>query len=153
MGCLCSKALNLPLTRRSCVRQPKQVRPESGASLKVARRRKERRYPELVGDRGLAQLVVLAGEVGGRFSAETAQFLTGLASAKVRELPELLRGRAHAAWLRRWSSLLACAAARAFVLSLLERDLSRSGWSHAFRTGSDECRPARPVRGEGQCSS
>ena len=43
----------------------------SGASLKVARRRKERRYPELVGDRGLAQPVVLAGEVGGRFSAET----------------------------------------------------------------------------------
>ena len=74
--------------------------------------------------RGRAQLVVLAGEVGGRFSAETAQFLTGLASAKVRELPELLRGRAHAAWLRRWSWLLACAAARAFALSLLEKDTS-----------------------------
>ena len=90
----------------------------------MARRRKERLYPELVGDRGRAQLVVLAGEVGGRFSAEAAQFLTGLASAKVRELPELLRGRAHPAWLRRSSSLLACAAARAFALSLLERDTS-----------------------------
>ena len=111
-----------PLTRTGEAK-PRTVN-ECGASLKVARRRKERRYPESVGDRGRAQLVVLAGEVGGRFSAETAQFLTGLASAKVRELPELLRGRAHAAWLRRWSSLLACAAARAFALSLLDRDTS-----------------------------
>ena len=84
---------------------------ECGASLKVARRRKERRHPELVGDRGRAQLVVIIGEVGGQFSAETAQFLTGLVSNKVREFPELLRGRAHAVWLRRWSSLLVCAAA------------------------------------------
>ena len=40
-----------------------------GASLAVARRRKERRYPELVaGDRG--RLVVLGCEVGGRWSEE-----------------------------------------------------------------------------------
>ena len=107
-----------PLTRTGEAK-PRTVN-ECGASLKVARRRKERRYPELVGDRGRAQLVVLAGEVGGRFSAETAQFLTGLASAKVQQLSDLLQGRAHVAWLRRWSSLLACAAARAFALSLLK---------------------------------
>ena len=46
----------------------------SGACLEVARR-KEARYPELVGNQGRARLVVLAGEVGGRFSSETAQFL------------------------------------------------------------------------------
>ena len=64
---------------------------KGGASLKVAQRRKERRFLELVGDRGRAFVVL--GEVGGRFSAEMAQFLTGLGSAKVRELLELLRGR------------------------------------------------------------
>ena len=80
---------------------------------------KEARYPELAGNGGRARLVVLAGEVGGRFSDET-----GLASAKVREVPQILQGRAHAAWMRRWSSILACAVARAFALSLLDRDCS-----------------------------
>ena len=36
-------------------------------------------------------------EVGGRLSDETAQFLRGLASAKVRDVPLFLQGRAHAA--------------------------------------------------------
>ena len=111
-----------PLTREG-VAQPRTAT-VNGARLEVARRRKEARYPELAGDRGRARLVVLAGEVGGRFSDETAQFLRALASAKVRDVPQLLQGRAHAAWLRRWSAMLACAAARAFALSLLDRDCS-----------------------------
>ena len=98
-----------PLTRTGEAK-PRTVT-ESGASLKVARRRKERRYQELV-----------VTEDGP--NSPPAQFLTSLASAKVRELPVLLRGRAHAAWLRRWSPLLACGAARAFALLLLERDTS-----------------------------
>ena len=96
----------------------------SGVCLRAARRRKEMRYPELAGDGGRARLVVLAGEVGGRFSGETASFLLFLAAAKVRGVPELLQGRALAAWLSRWGSMLACAAARAFALSLLDRDCS-----------------------------
>ena len=47
-----------------------------GAALTAARRRKERTYLELVGPRGRARLVVLAGEVGGRWSAETMSFLS-----------------------------------------------------------------------------
>ena len=86
--------------------------------------RKEARYPELAGDGGRARLVVLAGEVEGRFSAETAQFLRGLASAKVRDVPQFLEGRFYVAWMRRWGSILACAAAWAFALSLLDRDSS-----------------------------
>ena len=43
-----------------------------------------RRYPELTGVNVRARLVVLAAEVGGRFSTETSHFLNGLASAKVR---------------------------------------------------------------------
>ena len=38
-----------------------------GAALEVARRRKERTYPELAGEGGRARLVVLAAEVGGRW--------------------------------------------------------------------------------------
>ena len=37
-------------------------------SLVAAWRRKERRYPELVGNHGRARLVVVAGETGGRWS-------------------------------------------------------------------------------------
>ena len=55
-----------------------------GAALQAARRRKERAYPELAGPRGRARLVVLAGEVGGRWSEETRDFLNQLARGKVR---------------------------------------------------------------------
>ena len=77
-----------------------------------ARRRKERTYPELVGPRSRARLVVLTGEVGGRWSAETAK-------AKARTEPPVLRLRAELAWRARWGSILACAAARALAWSLL----------------------------------
>ena len=99
----------------------------SGSALQ-ARRRKERTYPELAGDAGRARLVVLAAEVGGRWSEETAQFLRGLAKARADSVPPLLQGRVKAAWLRRWSSLLACSATRAFAESLLEtRPVPRIG--------------------------
>ena len=92
-----------------------------GAALRAARRRKELTYPELAGRGGRARLVVLAAEVGGRWSAETAQFLSELASAKVRDLPEALQGDAARAWHKRWSSILSCAASKSFALSLLDR--------------------------------
>ena len=88
-----------------------------GAALVVARRRKERTYQELAG----ARLVVLAGEVGGRWSAETASFLTALAQHKAQRAPELLKGSVEAAWKRGWAALLSCAAAKAFAASLLGR--------------------------------
>ena len=71
-------------------------------SLIAARRRKERRYPELVRRRSRARLVVLAVEVGGR---------SLLAKAKARDQNWLLR-RAEMAWRARWASLLACTVAR-----------------------------------------
>ena len=77
--------------------------------------------PELAGDGGRARLVVLAAEVGGRWSAETAQFLSELASAKVRDLPEELQDEAALAWHKRWSSVVSCAAAKSFALSLLDQ--------------------------------
>ena len=92
-----------------------------GAALEDARRRKEATFPELPGEGGRARLVVLAAEVGGRWSAETAQFLTALANARAQEVPQVLQGRAETAWVKRWSAILACTAARAFTVSLLDR--------------------------------
>ena len=57
-----------------------------GAALEVARRKKENTFPELAGEGGRARLVVLAAEVGGRWNAETAQFLTALARARAQEV-------------------------------------------------------------------
>ena len=59
----------------------------SGAALDDACRRKDRTYPELSGDGGRARLVVLAAEVGGRWSVETANFLVSLAKAKALDSP------------------------------------------------------------------
>ena len=84
-----------------------------GAALEVARRRKERTYPELAGERGRARLVVLAAEVGGRWSKETATFLAALAKARAESSPFILQGKVKASLIRRWSAMLACSAARA----------------------------------------
>ena len=54
-----------------------------GVALHVATHRKERTYPELVGPRARARLVVWAGEVGGRWSGETLTCLRLLAEAKI----------------------------------------------------------------------
>ena len=92
-----------------------------GAALKVVRRRKERTYPELAGEGGRARLVVLAGKVGGRWSAETVSFLTFLAQHKAQSAPVSMKGGVEVSWRKRWAALLACAAAKAFAASLLGR--------------------------------
>ena len=65
-----------PLHRDGTAKRGTSVR--GGAVLQEARRRKERTYPELHGAGGRARLVVLAAEVGRRWSEETAQFLRAL---------------------------------------------------------------------------
>ena len=90
-----------------------------GAALSAARRRKVRTYPELSGDGGRCRLVVLGGEVAGRWSSETRQFLTALSRAKSRSAPEVLRKSAETAWRRRWGNMLGCCAAWVVAESLL----------------------------------
>ena len=92
-----------------------------GAACLAARRTKSRTYPELSGEHGRARLVVLALEVGGRWSQEAWTFVKGLARARARDEPEILRRSAQAAWHRRFVTLMAVAAQRAFGESLLER--------------------------------
>ena len=93
---------------------------EDGAALRRARQRKERTYPELVGRRARAMFVVLAVEMGGRWSEEARNFLSQLARARARGEIPLLRKRAEQAWRLRWGSMLSCTAARAVAASLLE---------------------------------
>ena len=90
-----------------------------GVRLVAARRRKERTYPELVAPRSHCRLVVLANEVGGRWSTEALVFSRLLVRAKARSEPLLMRMRAQQAWKLRWLSILTCASARAVALSLL----------------------------------
>ena len=99
----------------------RQCATTDGAAMAQARVRKEHTYPELAQAHGRARLVVVACEVGGRWSDEALSFLNSLANAKVRNEPEDFKQVVKASWLRRWKALLACAAARAFALSLLER--------------------------------
>ena len=94
------------------------ARDNDGAAL-VRARRKERTYPELVGRRAWARLVVLAGEVARRWSEETRAFIRLLARARTRNETTLMRRRAEQAWRMRWWVILSCVAARAFAASLL----------------------------------
>ena len=99
--------------------QPRRYRgTTAGAALALARRDKERTYPELV-RMGRCRLVVFAVELGGRWSTEAAGFVRQLARAKARSSPPLLRAAATSTWVARWSALLSAAAARAFAASLL----------------------------------
>ena len=91
-----------------------------GVAISMAERRKERRYPELVGRRARSRLVVLAVEVGGKWSPTTQHFTSGLARARARCEGLLLRRRAEQAWRLRWDTLLSCTAARAVADTFLE---------------------------------
>ena len=77
---------------------------------------------QLSGRQGRTRLVVLAAEVKGRWSQETAHFLLHMAKAKVRHEPKVMTVSDQCAWLRRWQRMLACSAAQAFALSLLCKD-------------------------------
>ena len=89
--------------------------------LPVQGARLEATYPELSIANGRARLVVLGCEVGGRWSDECQSFLRQLSKARVRHEPPGIRASARRAWLRRWSSILACCASRSLALSLFEQ--------------------------------
>ena len=82
-----------------------------------------RRSPILswVGRTGGQGSLVLGCEVSGRWSEECRNFLSQPAKGKVRGDPPHLKVRARHARHSRWATLLACSAARAVALSLLER--------------------------------
>ena len=94
-----------------------------GIAMTRARTRKENKYPELLGRSSRAKLVVFAMEVGGWWSPESWKCLAALARGRARDVPDILRVSAAAAWQRRWSCLLAVAVQRAVACTLLgEKD-------------------------------
>ena len=88
----------------------------AGAAMRVAERAKGRTYPEPACGRRCG-LVVLGLEVGGRRSLQAAEFVTLLARSRARAAPLAERAACTAAFVLRWSALLAFA--RAFAASLL----------------------------------
>ena len=104
-----------PLTREG---QPRRRNGRyAGAALQDARRNKERVYPELVAS-GRCRLVVLAFEIGGRWSQETCTLLRLLASHRARQAPQILQQAVSTALLHRWSAMLTHAAATAYAAPL-----------------------------------
>ena len=89
-----------------------------GAALRLARKANERTYLELMRSQR-CRFVILALEVGGRWSPEAFQFVRLLARCRARAVPRPLRPSTIAAFTSRWSALLAFSAARAFGASLL----------------------------------
>ena len=100
-------------------------RSTAGAALRIARKAKERTYPELLRS-AQCRLVVLGIELGGRWSTEAAQFIRLRARSRARAAPPLLRSSATAAYVTRWSALLSFAAARALAASLLSLPLAHT---------------------------
>ena len=99
-----------------------------GTVLQEARRRKERTYPELNGAGGRARLVVLAAEVGGRWSDETAQFLRALAKHRAQGAPGVMRQRVQSAWLRRWGNLGSLQCCESFCAVIVGQETSTWSW-------------------------
>ena len=96
----------------------------AGQALREARRHKRNTYAE-VEQSQRCKLVVIACEVGGRWSDESVSFLKALAWYKAQSCPRLLRGSAYWLFFQRWTGLLACAVQRPYAASLLGKDLGQ----------------------------
>ena len=90
----------------------------NGAVLRRAKQDKEKKYRDLVSS-PLAELLVLACEVGGRWNDQATELVRALAKQKVKNEHPLLRRSAELAWHDRWWSLLGVAVQDALAASLL----------------------------------
>ena len=106
-----------PIQRDGCPRPGADTEP--GLALAQAEERKSRTYPEF-GQQGRCKLVVLALEVGGRWSTATQTFLRALARGRALASPSHSRAALAHALQHRWGQMLTVAANTAFSSSLLE---------------------------------
>ena len=110
-----------PVTRSGEPRQGADSRP--GLARQLAARRKRRdTYPELSRSQR-CHLVVFAVEIGGRWGPEPTTFLRLLAQARAASAHAAVRSALRAAYVTRWSGIIAVAAQWAFASSLLELPL------------------------------
>ena len=92
----------------------------------AAQRKRRYVYPELR-TAARCRLVIIALEIGGRWSDEAADFIRRAASARARGDPVSLRRAAAAAYAYRWVGIASVAAQRALASSLLELPVSEDG--------------------------
>ena len=59
-------------------------------------------------------VTVVDVEMGGRWSAESVEFINCLAAPKAREAPMVLRGSVSEGWRRRWTRMLSVSCSRGF---------------------------------------
>ena len=103
-------------------------RPWAGAEdadgVAIARAEEDKRetYPEMVAS-SRCRLVVLACEIGGRWSATCVALIRALAAHRAEAAPPLLRSAARSAWASRWWALLGVAQQSALAASLAEDTL------------------------------
>ena len=102
----------------------------NGAAIQAARRRKQARYPELSRG-GPHRLLVLACEVGGRWSDECVDLLRTLTAVRARRTAPAIRAAATTAWHRRWWSLLSIAQQRAVAITAIGGWMPPGGLSGA----------------------
>ena len=87
--------------------------------MKAAETDKGRRYPALVHSTR-CRLVVLAGEVGGRWSETTVRFIEALAKHRSKTAQRRLHKSTQLAWEHRWWGMLAVAAQDSLAATLLD---------------------------------
>ena len=97
---------------------------ENGVRLEAARKRKEKKYSELLATRR-CRLVVAAMEVEGRWSEEAWTFLTLLAEVKAQTAPHVLKRSTQYCLLRRWSQMVSVAAQTALAATLLGETITK----------------------------
>ena len=92
------------------------------ATFEGARRDKRRAYPELVAASDRLHFVILATEVGGRFSPEASSLVSDLVTVAAAKCAPLLQRSFRLIYYRRWWGLLSIAAQRAVARNLLGFD-------------------------------
>ena len=92
---------------------------EDGVAIAAAEKDKRETYPELVHS-AKCQLVVLACEVGGRWSGTCAWLVKQLADEESAQAPPRLRRSTARAWEARWWGMLAVAVQNALASTLVD---------------------------------
>ena len=88
-------------------------------AIAAAEKDKRETYPELVNS-SRCQLVVLACEVGGRWSDTCAWLVKELANEKGAKAPPRLRQSSARAWEARWWAMLSVAVQNALASTLVD---------------------------------
>ena len=113
----CDVTLVSPLTTAGEAKPRAAV--EDSVAIKAAEAYKAWKYPELVHSTR-CRLVVLAGEAGGRWSAETVRFIEELAKHRSQKAPPRLRKSTRLAWENRWWGMLAVATQDSLAATLVK---------------------------------